>query len=82
MHSILCILFYALYSMHHILCIIFYALYTMHCISFIVFYYLHCSIILLNFETRCNQPTDPHTDRQTAIVTYRAAIAANKRITF
>jgi hypothetical protein len=45
MHCILCIVFYALYSMPCILCILSYALYFIHCIICIVLYalyYMHC----------------------------------------
>ena len=42
MHCILCIVFYALYSMHCILCILFYALYSMHCII--------CSVLCVSYS--------------------------------
>ena len=41
MHCIICTIFYPLYSMQCILCIVFYELFSMHCILFIVFYALH-----------------------------------------
>jgi hypothetical protein len=49
MHCMLCIAFYALYSMHFTLLIVFYALYSMHCFYncilcniFYELYFRHC----------------------------------------
>jgi hypothetical protein len=45
MNCIICIVFYALYSIHCILCIVFYAVYSMQCILLIVLYafcYMYC----------------------------------------
>jgi hypothetical protein len=50
MHFILCILFYALYSIHYILCIVLYAYYSLHCIICIAFYTLfdmHCILFIV-----------------------------------
>ena len=81
MHYILCIVFNALYAMHCIIFLVFYALYSMNfilCISFYILHSMHCILCsITNFETGCT-PTDRQTNRQTDIVTYRAAIAAKK----
>ena len=50
MHCMLCIVFFALYSMHCIPCIVLYALYSIHCVLCIVFYILyslHCILCIV-----------------------------------
>jgi hypothetical protein len=58
MNFILCIIFYAFYSMHFILCILFHAFYSMHfilCILLYVFHYVTMflchNVINFNFFT-------------------------------
>ena len=85
MHCIVCIVFYALYSMNHILCIVFYALYSMHCILSIDFYALysmHCilfTLLSMYVELTLKLVVERPTDRPTDIVKYRAAIAAKNQ---
>ena len=60
----LCIIFYALYSMHHILIDLFYAMLSR---------YFELTLKLVG-----HQPIHRQTDRRTDIVRYSAAIAAKK----
>ena len=73
MHCSVCPIFSAMYSMPCILCNEIHSLYFMLsilCIVFYALYTMHCI-----FETRYWQ-TNEHTERQTDVVRYRAAIAA------